>query len=204
MSLSAAGGQDGDWKEGGMITVEPVKGERLLSLAECEQIPQNGSLTELVRGRVVFMNPPFPYHGFVCGKVDRIVGGDIEANDLGYAMCNDSGIVTERDPDSLRGADFASYCYDKIPRGTLKPRGYLPVVPDLIIEVKSPDDAWKAVLAKVAEYLHAGVFVVCDPEGLSATVCQPNQPEQTVGPENTLSFPQVLPGFSCQVRRFFE
>ena len=77
-----------------MITAETA----LLTLQEYEQLPENGIRTELVRGRVVPMNPPFPYHGFVCSKVDRIIGGFVEANDRGYAMCNDSGVVTERMP----------------------------------------------------------------------------------------------------------
>jgi Uma2 family endonuclease len=88
----------------------------------------------------------------------------------------------------------------------LKPRGYLDVVPDLVVEVKSPDDAWKSILAKVAEYLNAGVPVVCvlDPERLTATTYQPDQPEQTLTADQTLSFPQVLPGFSTEVRQFFQ
>jgi Uma2 family endonuclease len=189
-----------------MIKVETAERERLLTLEEYEQLPQNGQRTELVRGRVIPMNPPFPYHGFVCGKVDRIVGGFAEANDRGYTMCNDSGVVTERMPDTLRGADFAFYSYEKVPKGSLKRRGYLLVVPDLIVEVKSPDDAWNEVRAKVEEYLKAGVPVVCvlDPERLTATVFQADGPEQILAAEELLSFPQVLPGFSAQVRRFFE
>jgi Uma2 family endonuclease len=152
------------------------------------------------------MNPPFPYHGFVCGKVDRIIGGFAEANERGYAMCNDSGVVTERRPDTLRGADFAFYSYQKVPKGTLKPRGYLLVAPDLIVEVKSSDDVWNEVRAKVVEYLKAGVPVVCvlDPERLTATIFQLNRAEQLLSAEDFLSFPEVLPGFSAQVRRFFE
>jgi len=189
-----------------MITVETAKQERLLTLAEYEQLPKNGNRTELVRGRVIPMNPPFRYHGFVCGKVDRIIGGFIEANDRGYAMCNDSGVVTEKVPDTVRGADFAFYSFQKVPRGSLKRRGYLLVVPDLIVEVKSPDDVWKHVQAKVFEYLNAGVTVVCvlDPERSTATIYQLAQPEQTLTAEESLSFPQVLPGFSVQVGRFFE
>jgi hypothetical protein len=98
-----------------MATVETPRRERLLTLAEYEQLPQDGKQTELVRGRVVPMNPPFPYHGFVCGKVMKVIGGFIEINDRGYAMCNDSGVVTERDPDTLRGADSPSTVIRRFP-----------------------------------------------------------------------------------------
>jgi hypothetical protein len=104
-----------------MSTVETVEKERL-TVEQHGQLPKKGNPPELVRGLVVPMNPPFPYHGFVCGKVDRIIGGFIEANDRGYPMCNDSGVVTERAPDTLRAADFAFYSYQKVPNGTTLPR----------------------------------------------------------------------------------
>jgi Uma2 family endonuclease len=135
-----------------MATVAKREHKSLLTVEEYLQLPPAGRRTELVRGKVVFMNPPFPWHGFVCGKVVLFVGGFIETNDLGYPLCNDSGVVTEQDPDTLRGADFAFYSYQQVPKGTLQKKGYLYVTPKLIVEVKSPDDLWKDVLAKVAEY----------------------------------------------------
>jgi Uma2 family endonuclease len=181
--------------------------ERLITLEEYLQLlPNLDQPTELVRGRMVTMNPPYPWHGYVCGRVVLIVGGFIETNDRGYPTCNDSGVVTEQDPDTLRGADFAFYSYQRVPKGTFKQKGYMPIAPDLVIEVKSPNDQWKDILEKVAEYLNAGVTVVCvlDPERQTATIYHADQPEQTLTAEQTLTFPQVLSGFSVDVKRFFE
>jgi Uma2 family endonuclease len=162
--------------------------------------------TELIRGRMIIMTPPYPWHGFVCSKVDRIVGGFIETNDLGYSVCNDGGVITERDPDTVRGADFAFYSYQRIPKGTFPKKGYTNASPDLAIEVRSPGDTWKEILEKVAEYLKVGVRVVCvlEPERLTATIFEPNQPDVTLEADQELNFPRVLPGFAVQVRRFFE
>jgi len=181
--------------------------ERLITIDEYLQLAsQFDGPTELVRGRIVIMNPPYPWHGYVCGRVVLLVGGFIESNDRGYPACNDSGVATEHDPDTMRGADFAFYSYQRLPKGTFKQKGYLSVAPDLVIEVKSPSDAWKNILAKVAEYLNAGVTVVCvlDPERQTATIYQADEPEQTLTAEQTLAFPTVLPGFSAVVKRFFE
>jgi Uma2 family endonuclease len=189
-----------------MATVETMAAERLLTAKEYLQFPANGLFTELVRGRVVHMNPPTPWHGFVCGKVDRIMGGFIENQDLGYPVINDSGILTEHAPDTIRGADFAFYSYHRVPKGTLLKQGYLAVTPDLALEVKSPTDRWKDIWTKVAEYLNAGVSVVCvlDPERMTATVYLPDEPERKFEADDTLTLPSVLPGFSVVVRRFFE
>ena len=75
-----------------------------------------------------------------------------------------------------------------------------------MIEVRSPDDLWKDILVKVAEYLQAGVDVVCvlDPERSTATIYEPHKPEVTLQADQELTFPSVLPGFSIKVRRFFE
>jgi Uma2 family endonuclease len=189
-----------------MATVQTAAPDRLLTLEEYAQLPDHGVPTELLRGRVVSMNLPIPFHGFVCGKVDRLMGGFIEEHDLGYPVTNDAGIVTERDPDTMRGADFAFYSYRRVPKGTLAKKGYLDVVPDLAVEVKSPEDRWKDILAKVVQYLNAGVTVVCvlDPERSTVTVYQAHEPERAYTADETLTLSNVLPGFAVVVRRFFE
>jgi Uma2 family endonuclease len=189
-----------------MATLATSAPERLMTIAEYQLLPEDGSLNELVRGRVVTSSLSIPFHGFVCGKVDRIMGGFAETHDLGYPVTNDAGIITQQDPDTLRGADFAFYSYERVPRGTLAKAGYLAVVPDLAVEVKSPDDRWKNILTKVVEYLNAGVAVVCvlDPERSTINVYTPDQPEQLFTADATLTLPSVLPGFSVVVRRFFE
>jgi Uma2 family endonuclease len=189
-----------------MATMITAAGERLLTIEEFIALPASGRPTELIRGRVVEMNPPYSYHGYVCGKVTLIIGGFIQANHLGYVTSNDSGVITERDPDTLRGADFTFHSYAKVPKGKLPKRGYIDVAPDLIAEVRSPSDSWKYVLAKVADYLNAGVVVVCvlDPERETATVYRADQPEVTLAKEESLEIPDLLPGLSAKVKQFFE
>src|SRR3954454_11353921 len=132
----------------------------LLTAEEYLELPDNGRPTELVRGRLIDVNVPTPRHGEICLKVGRLLGNFVEEHGLGRVVSNDSGVLTQRDPDTLRGADVAFYSYTRVPRGPL-PRGYLPVPPEVVFEVRSPTDRWPPILAKVAEYLAAGVaFVV--------------------------------------------
>jgi Uma2 family endonuclease len=120
-------------------------------------------------------------------------------------LCNDSGVITERGPDTVRGADVAFYTYARAPKGPL-PEGYLPVVPERVVEVVSPSDRWPKVLAKVAEYLGAGVsvVVVLDGERTSAMVFHDDGTTRTLSADDELTLPDLLPGFSVVVRRFFE
>ncbi len=148
--------------------------EALLTAEEFGQRPDSGPPEELVQGKVIRMTPPDRRHGYVCLKAGTISCFAIwaEEHGLGRVMSNDSGVITERDPDTVRGADVAYYSYDRLPRGPLK-AGYGPEVPELVFEVRSTHDRSRDVLEKVLEYLDAGVLVVVvlDPELQIGSTC---------------------------------
>jgi Uma2 family endonuclease len=177
----------------------------LLTALEFANRPDPGYPEELVQGRIVTMPPPTPRHGQICSRVDRLLGFFADEHDLGHVLCNDSGVITERDPDTVRGADVAFYSYSKVPKGPI-PRGYLTVPPDLVFEVRSEDDRWGEILTKVDEYLRAGVtvVVVLDPEPQTAHVFRADQAPYKLGPDDELMLPDLLGAFRVAVRRFFE
>ncbi len=160
--------------------------------------------SELIRGRIVAMNPPFSAHGYWCGQVHFLVNQFVVANDLGRVITNDGGVITERNPDTVRGADVAYYSYDKVPRGPL-PEGYWPT-PELVVEVRSTDDRWPAMYKKAGEYLDAGVIVVCvvDPPTRSVYVLREERSVQQFSENDLLTLPDVLPGFEVLVARIFQ
>jgi Uma2 family endonuclease len=182
-----------------------VPTERVLTAEEYAQLPDNGVPTELVRGKVIEMNVPAPRHGQICSKIARLVGNYADERDLGHVVIHDSGVTTQRDPDTVRGADVAFYSFARVPRGPF-PTGYLSVVPGLVFEVRSPTDRWLKVQAKVLEYLEAGVSAVCVLDQVSETVVVYRQDElpQTRHDEDELSLPDILGDFRVPVRRFFE
>jgi Uma2 family endonuclease len=183
------------------VVVEEV----LMTAEEFLRLPADGKPKELVRGKVVRMNMPAPRHGEICGQVYYLMRRHLEEQSLGRVVCKDSGVVTEHDPDSVRGADVAFYSYNRVPPGPL-PQGYLPVVPELVFEVRSPDDRWGRILAKVAEYLEAGVTIVCVLDQMTERchVYRTDGDSQILPPEQELTLPDVLPEFRVLVRRFFE
>ncbi len=179
--------------------------EKLLTAEEFEQLPDDGQVTELVRGRIVPSNMPLPCHGEICGRVVWLLQSHATERDLGRVVCNDSGVITERDPDTVRGADVAFYSYTRVPKGPL-PLHYLPVAPDVTFEVRSPGDRWSEILIKVGEYLRAGVIAVCvlDPATLRAHVYREDTPAEVFDADDALLLPPPLDGFRVQIRRFFE
>jgi len=151
------------------------------------------------------MPVPDRRQGYICLKVGRIFADFADAHDIGRVMSNDSGVITERGPDTVRGADVAFYSFDRLPRGPLA-SGYGAEVPELVVEVRSANDRWRRIHEKITEYLNAGVLtvVVLDPGLNTAHLFSPDDPPRTLGAEEELILPGVMEGFSVRVGRFFE
>ncbi|MGH7221832.1 MAG: Uma2 family endonuclease [Gemmataceae bacterium] len=185
-----------------MATAVP---EALLTVEEYLALPDNGVPNELIRGRIVSMNLPTPRHGEICLQTAYLVRRFLDDHHLGRLVGNDSGVITQHDPDSMRGADVAFFSYSRVPPGPIPP-GYLSVVPELVFEVRSSGDRWGRILAKVSEYLEAGVTVVCVLDKMTERchVYRNEDEMQVVLPDQELTIPDVLPEFRVVVRRFFE
>ena len=111
--------------------------QKLITAEEFFRMPEppDGSRQELVRGVIITMPPPGGRHGACCSKVDRRLGNFVEANGLGTLTTNDTGFLSERDPDTVRGPDVAFWSRERLPE---VPNGYIEVAPDLVVEVVSP------------------------------------------------------------------
>lgn len=188
-----------------MSTASTVAAEPLLTAEEFARRPDPGHREELIRGRTVPMTMPKPRHGYLCNRAGRLFGNFCEEHHLGWVFNNDTGVITERDPDTVRGADVAFYSYARLPEGDLPDR-YPDEAPELVVEVLSPSDRWPQVLAKVAEYLKAGVVVVVvlDDARQMAHYFGADGTSRMLGAEEELTLPGVLEGFRAEVRRFFE
>lgn len=180
-------------------------GEPLLTAEQFAVRPDPGYPEELVRGRIVAMPMPRQRHGEICGRVVRILGNWVEEKDLGRVLSNDTGVITERDPDTVRGADVSFCSYTRMPQGPL-PDYYLDVAPDLVVEVVSPSDRWPKVLAKVAEYLDAGTaaVLVLDDARRVAHLYRADGATLLLAATDELTVPEMLGDFSVKVSQFFE
>jgi Uma2 family endonuclease len=179
--------------------------EALMTAEEFGERPDMGYPEELVRGRIIRMSVPDRRHGYVCGQAYYFLRQFISEGDLGRVMSNDSGVITERGPDSVRGADVAYYSYTRLPRGPLG-KGYGPEVPELIVEVRSENDRWVEIHKKSVGCLRAGVdrVVLLDPKLQTAHLFGADDAPRTLGAEEELALPGILDGFRVRVGRFFE
>lgn len=157
---------------------------------------------ELVRGELVPMPPPGDDHGRVCGNVVFLLKSHVKALGRGTVLCNDAGVLTRRDPDTVRGVDVAVF----LKPDWQPPVGYTGEPPDLVVEVRSPAQKWSQVLNKVDDYLMMGVRLVwvLDPERRRVTVFTQDQEPTTFTADSDLDGGDILPGFHCKAAEMFE
>lgn len=142
-------------------------------------------------------------HGVVCSTIATRLAVWADRGSKGYAASNNPGVVTERDPDSVRGPDCLFVAADRVPGKV--PIGFLEIPPDLAMEVLSPDDRWSEVIAKVSEYLSCGVreVWVADLVQKELQVFRPDQRPVTLSADAEITSESILPGFRCRVGDFF-
>ena len=177
---------------------------RLITAEDYLRMPDDGRRTELRRGVIVSMNLPGFRHGEVCSNVLRLIGNYVADHRLGRTLSNDSGIITERNPDTVRGADVSYYSYQRMPKGQ-SPLGYAGASPEIVIEVVSPTNTRREIARKTGEYLNAGVNVVSvvDPQYQTVNLHYADRPTEKLQGDDLLTLAD-LPGFSLPVSRFFE
>jgi Uma2 family endonuclease len=102
---------------------------------------------ELVRGEVIELPAPSKAHGVVCLNVSRLLSIYCIKRRKGYVTGNDSGVLLERDPDTVRGPDVAVF-EDADHFEELHPK-YGEIPPILAVEVLSPNDRADRVMEKL-------------------------------------------------------
>jgi Uma2 family endonuclease len=85
------------------------------------------------------------------------------------------------------------------------PDSFVPLAPDLAVEVLSPSDRMADALAKIAMYLDAGVRLVwlVDPASQTVTIFRPDAIPARLGAGEILDGGNVLPGFTVPVTEIF-
>jgi Uma2 family endonuclease len=158
---------------------------------------------ELVRGWLVEMSRPGERHGFICVNIARILGNFTFQRRKGYVCINDTGLVLERDPDTVRGPDVVLFdenrAYDN-----LDPH-FASRLPALAVEVLSPTDKWGKVTQRINQFLTRGIPMVwlVDPEGRNITLYRQGQLPQVVEEDGEITGQDVLPDLRCNVGEMF-
>src|SRR5437667_1638072 len=176
----------------------------LVTADQLERLRLPDKRVELVKGVLIVKDPAGYRHGAVAARLAKILMDYADAQDLGQVVAAETGFTLASDPDTVRAPDAAFIRRERLPDPP--PAGFARLAPDLVVEVLSPDDRPGEVLAKVADWLSAGTRLVwvVDPARRRARVYRADGSDASVDTDGALDGEDVMPGFTCTLRRVFE
>lgn len=157
---------------------------------------------ELIDGEPVEVSPNAGGSGWIAGEIAFLLKAHVRSTKLGWVFPPDVGFILFDDRATVRSPDVAFVRRHRLER---PPDTFVPLAPDLAVEVLSPTDRRPDALAKVAMYLQAGVALVwlIDPARSTVTVFRPDETIEVRHEGDTLDGGDLLPGFSVPVAEIF-
>ena len=177
----------------------------LLTAEDLLRLDSEGVRGELIRGVLHETMSTGEEHGWIVMRLGALLMNFILPRSLGRLVGSDSGILLERDPDTVREPDLAFTSAARLPAGGPN-KGYAEVAPDLVVEVVSPSDQPREVADKAAMWLSHGVRLVWVVRPASRTIDVHRSPAdvRTLSESETLDGLDVLPGFTCPISAVFD
>lgn len=183
--------------------------ERLYTAGELWELshqPENRDKhLELIEGEIYAMPPAGGEHGGITLDLGAVIRSHVKAHALGYTTAAETGYILYKNPngrDTVVAPDVGFISKERLPDGL--PKSYIPLPPDLAVEVVSPGDSADEIDQKVVLYLRYGTRLVWVWYPKTKTVIAHTPTSvQRLDVDDTLDGSDVLPGFKLTVREIF-
>ena len=181
----------------------PHTTDRVTSAAHLAALPDDGNRYELVNGVLHTMSPAGGRHGRIALRFAARLAIHVERHNLGQTFAAETGFLLHQDPDTVRAPDAAFVSQARIGEFADYP-GFLPVAPDVVAEVVSPNDRSSEVEAKAQSWLAAGVQTVLVVDPQTSTIREYRQEGHIrVYSKGFVDMGDVLPEFQLDVGELF-
>ena len=160
----------------------------------------------LIHGELYWDMPPGGEHGRLALDIGLYLRLFIDKHDLGIATV-ETGYHPPDGRHTVLGPDVAFISKARAPQPF--PKKFVPLMPDLAVEIVSPTDSRKEARRKAEVYLRHGttlVWIVL-PDEECVEVCRANGSVEMdiefVGREGSLAGEGILPGFELELKLLF-
>ncbi|MEM6592703.1 MAG: Uma2 family endonuclease [Cyanobacteria bacterium P01_C01_bin.73] len=153
---------------------------------------------ELVNGKVIVMSPSGYESDEVAAEAIRLLGNWVRPRRLGRVAASSAGFRLPNANQDVRAPDASFVSAERLRRS---PQSFAELVPDLMIEVKSPTDSLDELEAKISEFLSLGtqVALLINPQTQTVAVYRAEQPAVILANQDRLTLPDILPGWEVSV-----
>lgn len=177
----------------------------LMTLDEFLELPETEPPSEFVCGRIVPKPMPTWFHSRLAARLAALFEIYFFSHDEGFV--NVELRYAERAEGRAYLPDVSVTRWERAPRSLDERRsGAIESVPDLAIEITSPDDRPGRIADKLAFYLRAGVPLVwiVEPDERAVAVYRPGEPVRFAAGDDTIDAAPVLAGFSLSLPALFS
>ena len=165
-------------------------------------------LFEVVKGQRVELENMSSYSGQLANDLSIELAIYVRQNKTGTTLTEILfGIPIKSDPGNQRRPDVAYLSKERWPLSRRAPEtDPWPAVPNLAVEVLSPNDRIQEVTDKIHEYFEAGVELVwvVNPRRETVSVYTSAQQVTILGKSDTLTAGEVIPGFALPLEQLFR
>ena len=176
-------------------------------VATAEQLlamPDDGNRYELVEGVLKVMSPAGSEHGEIAMRIASRLAHHVECRRLGRTYAAETGFRIGADPDTVRAPDAAFVSRERL-RSIEPTSGYLPLAPDLVVEVISPNDSFSDVEKKAQQWIDAGtrIVLIADPGNQSLVIRKSALEMEVLRSGETFAAGEVCAGWVLSVDEAF-
>ncbi len=156
------------------------------------------------KGELIIMPPTGMKTGW---RNSNITGRLLEWTEKdGSGLSFDSSTLFTLPDGSKRSPDASWIRREKVEKLSQEEQaGFAAIVPDFVIELRSPSDRLPVLEEKMLDYMRNGVGLawLIDPARKQVYIYRPNQPVETLDNPETISAQPELAGFSFNVREIW-
>ncbi len=162
---------------------------------------------ELINGELYEMPAPGGEHGFLASEISFYIRLYDRGRELGVTMV-DAGFHSPDDRLTLMVPDVAFTRMERAPNPI--PKKFMPLMPDLAVEIVSPSNTMSQIRRKAALYLQHGTQLVWIfiPDKKTAEVCRLDASgkiqSESIDAGGALSGEDVLPDFELELTTLFD
>jgi Uma2 family endonuclease len=156
------------------------------------------------KGELIIMPPTGMKTGWRNSKITGRLWEWTEKDGSGLSF--DSSTLFTLPDGSKRSPDASWILRERVEKLTQEEQaGFAAIVPDFVIELRSPSDRWPVLEEKMLDYMRNGVQLawLIDPTSKRVYIYRPNQPVETLDNAETVSAEPELAGFTFNLQEIW-